>query len=130
MFFAAVLHVVLVDPRLDNGVDRAGFFAKAAVNTFEQVNVVARRAPGAVFALVGLDGDRQRRANGLAQLAGNAALLAVRVAAQRVQTTKTRRLRRFLFRVHDRERRAEKMAHRQAMPSNSSPARSGFVNIR
>ena len=39
---------------------------------------------------LGLDGDGLRRAHGLAKLAGDAALLAVRVTAQRVQATEAR----------------------------------------
>src|SRR5262245_54973788 len=72
---AAILHVVLVDPGLHDGVDRAGFLAEAAVDALEQVDVVARRAAGAVGPDVGLDRDRERRAHRLAQLAGDAALL-------------------------------------------------------
>ena len=47
---AAILHVVLVDVRLDDRVDRAGFLAEAAVDALEQVDVVARRAARAVRA--------------------------------------------------------------------------------
>ena len=53
---------------------------------------------GAVGALLGFDGDGERRADGLAQLAGNAAFFAVRIAAQRVQAAETRRLRCLFFR--------------------------------
>jgi hypothetical protein len=82
---AALLAVVLEHARLDDGVHRAGLLAEAAEDALGQVDVVARRAARAVVALLRLDGDRQRRADRLAQLAGDAALLAVRVAAQRVQ---------------------------------------------
>src|SRR5688572_12834869 len=100
---AAVLHVVLVDPRLDDGVHRAGLLAEAAVDALEQVDVVARRAPRAVRADVGLDRDGKRRAHRLAKLAGDAALLAVRVAPQRVQSPEARRLGRLLLRVVERD---------------------------
>ena len=49
-----------------------------------QVEVVARRAAAAVLALLRLDGDGLRRAHGLAELAGDAALLARGVAAEDV----------------------------------------------
>src|SRR5436190_7276507 len=93
---AAVLAVILDDPRLDDRVDRAGFLAEAAENAFHEVDVVARRAPRAVLALFRFDVDGERRADRLAQLARNAALLAVRVAAQRVQPAETRAHRRLL----------------------------------
>src|SRR5579863_9469926 len=69
---------------LDNGVDRARLLAIAAIDALCHVDVVARRAPAPVRARLGLDRDRQRRADRLAQLAGDAALLAVGVAAQRM----------------------------------------------
>ena len=45
---AAILHVVLVDARLDDGIHRAGLLAEAAVDALEQVDVVARGAARAV----------------------------------------------------------------------------------
>src|SRR5262245_26352344 len=39
---AAMLHVVLVDARQDDGVHRAGFLAEAAVDALEEVDVVTR----------------------------------------------------------------------------------------
>src|SRR3954447_12931947 len=62
---------------LDDGVDRAGFLAEAAIDALHHVYVVAHRAPRAVIAArAGLYGDGLRRADRLAQLTGNAALLA------------------------------------------------------
>src|SRR5215470_17561719 len=56
----------------DDGVDRAGFLAQAAVDALHHVDVVARSAAGAVVPpRAGLDGDRLRRADRLAQLAGD-----------------------------------------------------------
>src|SRR5439155_23986959 len=81
---AALLAVVLEDPRLDDRVDRAALLAEAAEDALREVDVVARRPSGAVIALLGLNRDRERRAHCLAQLAGDAALFAVGVAAQRV----------------------------------------------
>src|SRR5947199_347027 len=59
----------------DDGVDRAGLLAQAAVDALHHVDVVARGAAGAVIAArAGLDGDRLGRTDRLAQLAGDAAL--------------------------------------------------------
>src|SRR6185503_19337866 len=96
---AARFHVVFVDARLDDRVDGASFLAEAAVNALEEINVVARGAARAIVTDVALDRDRERRTHGLAELAGDAALLAVRVTAQRVQTAEARRLRRLLLGV-------------------------------
>src|SRR3974390_662319 len=79
---AAVLHVVLVDPRLDDGIDRAGLLAEAAVDALEGVEVVARGAARPVRRDARFDRDRERRTHRLAELAGDAALLAVRIAPQ------------------------------------------------
>ncbi|KMR97800.1 hypothetical protein FE65_14935, partial [Staphylococcus aureus] len=65
-----------------DGVHRAALFAEAAEDALGQVDVVARRAAAAVGAHVALDGDGHRGADGLAELAGDAALFAVLVAAQ------------------------------------------------
>src|SRR5271165_6961604 len=62
----------------DDGVDRAGLLAKPAIDALHHVDVVAGGAPGAVVAArARLDGDRLGGADRLAQLAGDAALLAV-----------------------------------------------------
>src|SRR5690606_17792379 len=75
---------------LDDGVGRAGLLEEAAVDALRHVDVVARRAAAAVLARLGLDRDREGRTDGLAQLAGDAALLAVGVAAQRVLAAEAR----------------------------------------
>src|SRR5690606_16791861 len=76
---------------LDDGVDRAGLLAEAAIDALHHVDVVAHGAAGAVIAAwTGLDGDGLRRADRLAQLAGDAALLPVGIAAQRVLAPKAR----------------------------------------
>src|SRR5262245_25385665 len=121
--FAAMLHVVLVDARFDDGIHRAGFLTKAAVDALEQVDVIARGAPRAVVGHVRLDGDGQRRAHRLAQLAGDAALFAIRIAAQRVQPAEARRLWRLLFRVVHRELRLEEFADGDAEPLEQLPQR-------
>jgi len=79
-----------VDARENDGVDRARLLAEAAVDALEQIDVVARRAARAVRSDVRVDGDAHRRAHGLAQLAGDAALFAVRITAQRMQAAETR----------------------------------------
>src|SRR5712691_12332415 len=76
----------------DDGIDRAGLLAKPAIDAFDHVDIVARGAARAVVASrPGLDGDGLGGANRLAQLAGDAALLAVGIAAQRVLAAKARR---------------------------------------
>src|SRR4029079_119469 len=63
---------------LDDGVDRTGLLAQAAVDALHHIDVVARGAAGTVVAArAGLDRDRLCRANRFAQLAGDAALLAI-----------------------------------------------------
>src|SRR5258705_4859677 len=99
---AALLAVVLENVRLDDRIDRAALLAEAAEDALGEVDVVARRAARAVVADVAFDRDRQRRTDRLAQLAGDAALLAVLVAAQRVQAAKARREWRLLLGVLDR----------------------------
>src|SRR5687767_7142430 len=88
-----------MDAGLDDRVHRAGLFAEAAVDALEQVDVIAGRAARAVGGDIGLDGDRERRAHRFAQLAGDAAFLAVGITTLRVQTTIARRLRSLLLRV-------------------------------
>src|SRR6266545_5635197 len=96
----------------DDGVDRAGLLAEPAIDALDHVDVVAGGAAGAVVAArPGLDGDRLRRADRLAQLAGDAALLAVRIAAQRMLATEARRDRPLLERIVQRRLRLEEIAH-------------------
>src|SRR5688572_18279669 len=71
---AATLEVVLVDVRLDDRVDRAALLAEAAVDALEEVDVVSRGAARAVGARLGVDRDRERGADRLAELACDAAL--------------------------------------------------------
>src|SRR6478609_3093126 len=111
---AALLAVVLEDVGLDDRVNRAALLAEAAEDALRQVDVVARRPARAVVADVALDRDRQRRADRLAQLAGDAALLAVLVAAQRVQAAEARAERRLLFRILDRDLLRQEVAAGEA----------------
>src|SRR5947209_9231598 len=97
---------------LDDGIDRAGFLAQAAIDAFHHVDVVAHGAAGAVVAArAGLDRCRLRGADRLAQLAGDAALLAVRITAQRVLATEARRDRPLLERIVQRRLRLEEITH-------------------
>src|SRR5512141_419443 len=116
MQVAALFAVVFEDARLDDGVDRAGLLAETAENAFVQVDVVARGAARAVGALLRFDRDRERRAYGLAQLARDAALLAVGIAAQRMQAAKTGRLRRVLLRILHRD-----LAREHVAPGDGEP---------
>jgi hypothetical protein len=100
---AALLEMKLIKIGLDNRVDRAGFLAEPAIDAFEQVDVVARGPARAVGALVRFDRDRRRRAHGFAELTGDATLLAVRVAPQRVQAAKARADRRSFIRILNRD---------------------------
>src|SRR5947207_11737252 len=98
---------------LDDRIDRTGLLAITAVDAFGHVDVVARGAPASVLARLGLDRDRQRRADRLAQLARDAALLAVGVAAKRMLAAKARTLRRLFVRVVDRRLGLEEILQRQ-----------------
>jgi hypothetical protein len=76
----------------DDGVDRAGFLAQSAVDAFDPVDVIAGGAARAVVApRTGFDGDRLRRTDRLAELAGDAALFAVRITPQRMLAAEARR---------------------------------------
>jgi hypothetical protein len=86
-----------VNPRFDDRIDRAGFLAEPAIDAFEQVDVIARRSARAVFANIGFDRYRERRAYGFAQLAGDAPLLPVRVAFSSGYWTVTFLANRFLI---------------------------------
>src|SRR6476659_5035792 len=76
---------------LHDGIDRAGLLAEAAIDALHHVDVVAGGAARAVVAAGScLDGDGLRRADGFAQLAGDAALLAVGVAAKSMFAAESR----------------------------------------
>src|SRR6266852_2581440 len=98
----------------NDGVDRAGLLAEAAVDAFHHVDVITGGPPRAVVApRPRLDGDGLGRADRLAQLAGDAALLPVRIAPQRKLAAKAGRDRPLLERIVQRRLRLEEVAHRQ-----------------
>src|SRR5262249_13540244 len=98
---------------LDDGVDRAGLLAEAAVDALHHIDAVARCARRAVVASrPRLDGDRLRRTNRLTQLAGDAALLTVGIAAQCMLATETGRERALFEGVVQRLLWGEEVAHR------------------
>src|SRR4029077_17479092 len=95
-------------------VDRAGFLTEAAVDALHHIDVVAGCAPRTVVAPgARFDGDCLRWANRLAQLAGNAALISIRIAAQRMLATEAGRQWAPLEGVVQRLLWREEAAHRQ-----------------
>src|ERR1700743_2893632 len=80
----------------------SGLRAEAAINAFEQVDVIARGAAGTVCAHVRLDGNCERGTDRLAQLASDAPLLAVGITAQRMQPAEAVALRSLLFGIVER----------------------------
>src|SRR6185312_15018735 len=112
---------------LNDGVDWTGLLAEAAINTFYHVDVVARGAARAVVAArLGLDGDGLRRADRLAELAGDAAFLAVGIAAQRMLAAKARADRPFLVRIIQRRLGAEEIAHGERHAAHEFPEEQCF----
>ncbi len=122
--------MIFVDARLDDRIHRASLFAEAAVDALEQVDVVARGAADAVGGDIRVDGDGQCRADRLAQLAGDAALLAVGVAAQRMQPAEAHRLRRLLLRVLHRHLAPEQRARGHRQPLQQLGEQKGLEGIR
>src|SRR5690606_38010111 len=110
---AAILEMVFEDMRLHDRIDRAAFLAEPAIDALEEVDVVTRRAARAVLALVRVDGDRERRAYRLGRLARDAAFLAFRVTAQRMQAAEPMRTRNLLFRIAHRVLGPEQVLERQ-----------------
>src|SRR5204862_5915994 len=95
---------------LHDGVHRARLLAQPAIDALDHVDVVARGAARAVVAArAGLDGDRLRRTDRLAQLASDAALLAVRIAAQHVLAAEAWRKGALLERIVQRRLRLEEI---------------------
>src|SRR5262249_31585556 len=98
--FLACLGRELEIRTLDDGVHGAGLLTQAAIDALHHIGVVTPRAGGAVIAAgPRLDRDRLRRTDRLAELAGDAALLAIGIAAQRMLPAEARRDRPLLERI-------------------------------
>lgn len=74
----------------DNGVDWASFLTIAAEYTLGHVDIVADCPPRAIAAFLRLDCDGLRGTDGLAQLAGDAALLPRRISPKSVLAAESR----------------------------------------
>src|SRR6202044_2742190 len=99
---------------LDDRIDRAGLLAHAAIDAFDHIDVVARRAPGAVVATrARFDGDRLGGADRLAEFAGDATFFAVGIAAQGVFASESRRQWSLFMRIVQRRLGLEHVAHRK-----------------
>src|SRR6185312_15187614 len=109
----------------DDRVHRARLLAQPAIDALDHVNVVARGSAATVLARLGFDGDRERRADRLAQFAGDAALLAVRVAAKRMLAAEARRGREFLVRIIDGRLGLEEVLQRQPVGLDEVPEEEG-----
>src|SRR5215207_1917761 len=104
----------LVVRPLHDGVDRAGLLAEAAIDALHHVDVVTGCAASAVVAArPRLDGDGLGRADRLAELAGDAALLPVGVAPQRVLASEPRAAIIALEGIVDGRLRREEIFHRE-----------------
>src|SRR5690606_24774723 len=102
-----------------DGIHRACFLAETAIDALHHVNVVTHRTAGAVVAArTGLDGNSLRRADRFAKLAGDAAFFTVRITAQRMFATETRRDRTLFMRVVQRRLRREELAHGKEKRTN------------
>src|SRR5262252_1783413 len=103
---------------LHDRVDRAGLLAEAAIDALGHVDVVASRAAAAVRARLGLDGDGLGRTDRLTQLAGDAALLAVGIAAEGMLAAEARAERPLLIGVVDGDLRPEHVAEGKPQAGN------------
>ena len=108
--------MVLVNAGLNDRIHGAGLFAKSAIDAFEEIDVIACRTPQAIGARIRINRDGECRADRLTNLASDTALLAVRVAPQGMQTSESRRLRCFFFRILYRYRFGKKIAQGHAQP--------------
>jgi hypothetical protein len=98
----------------DDGVDGAGFLAKATIDALHHIDIVARGSARSIIASrAGFNGDCLRWANCLAKLARDAAFLAVRITTQGMFATKAWRDRAFFERIIERRFRLEEVAHGQ-----------------
>ena len=86
---------------LNNCVDWASFLAESTEDALGHVDIILGRTAGAVWSGLGLNCDGEGGARGFTELAGNASLLAGRVASEGVLTTEHRTQRALLPRVMD-----------------------------
>src|SRR5690625_2420601 len=105
----------------NDGIDRAGFLTEPAIDAFRHVDIIARGPARSVGAGLGFDGDRLRRADGLAELAGNAAFLAAWIAAKRKLAPEARAERPLLERVVDGRLRLEEIPEAHPHPDPDIP---------
>lgn len=75
---------------LNDGVHRAGLLAVATVDALGHIDIVTGRPAASILTLLRLNGDSLGRADSLAKLAGNAALLTSRITTQSVLSSETR----------------------------------------
>ena len=113
----------------DDGIDRAGFLAKAAEDALGHVDVIAGGAAAAVVARFGLDRDRLRRADRLAKLTRDAALLAVGIAPQGMLTAEARAQRVLLERIVDRRLGLEEVLQGQPVRLEKLPQGERFDDL-
>src|SRR3990172_13407829 len=98
---ASLFAVIFEHPGLDDRVHRTGFLAETAEDALGHVDVISRGAARAVLALSHFDLDRQCRTYRFAQLAADAALFAIGIAALSMQAAEAETLRGLLFRELD-----------------------------
>jgi hypothetical protein len=99
---------------LDDGIDRTGFLAEAAIDALHHVDIIANGTTRAVIlAWPSLDGYGLGRADGLAQLARDTALFAIRIAPQCVLAAKAWRNRALLEGIIDGRLGRKKVTHGQ-----------------
>src|SRR4029079_3218548 len=98
----------------------------ATIDALDHVDVVPGGPAAAVLARLGLDGDRERRADRLAQIARDAALLAIGIAAQRMLTAEARALRRLLVRIVERRLGLEEIFERERVRLDDLPQGEGL----
>src|SRR5215469_8694077 len=119
-FFARLGREFEIRP-LDDGVHRAGLLAQTAIDALHHVDVIAGGAARAVFARLRLDGDGLGGTDGFTELAGDAAFLAIGIAAQRMLPPKARRQWPLLERIVQGGLGGEEIAHGQKQALDELP---------
>jgi len=74
---------------LNDRIHRTTLLTIPTINTLRHVNVISRRPPASILALLGFDRDCLCGTHGFAQLAGDAAFFAGRVAAEGMLASET-----------------------------------------